>query len=497
MRFHLPPEIYRLIQLYLTHADNHYFLNTSKTLFSKLKKESIYFVLTISSSEEYIKNPIFQEILLNKVENGWKQISIRLKNSRLQPKPSRLLPVHKVIFETTYWENFDFNSFSHIECLESEIGYNETSIPPIPRVKELLLGRCPSLDDVKSLGHLSKLHLELGSLSTLTDFAPLKNIPHLTLLGNLQGDFSVFHQSKQKFLRIVRSTLLKDVTNFAGIRQLTLDSCSQLEDLSPLRGIYHLSLLSCTKVKDISGLGQHFHLAIENCSYKLTGYEALLNIPNVSLTRCDISDASVLKYATNVSLTKCGKIIDITPLSGVKSLKLNCCSEVNNLESLSQIPDLSLTYEKELPTLTNALRNQKLYLSLPKLYEEPNNYDFLKNIQELSIARCDNVIQLINDGFIEYFEHLQSLTISNSMVLKHVNGLGRIPTLRLKHCYVLRDISALGKNRIVELNNCHALQDIRALATVPIVEIRNCPVVSDFSCLAKVERLNLKVLNRW
>ncbi len=147
--------------------------------------------------------------------------------------------------------------------------------------------------------------------------------------------------------------------------------------------------------------------------------------------------------------------------------------------------------------MTNALRNQKLYLSLPKLYEEPNNYDFLKNIQELSIARCDNVIQLINDGFIEYFEHLQSLTISNSMVLKHVNGLGRIPTLRLKHCYALRDISSLGKNRIVELNNCHALQDIRALATVPIVEIRNCPVVSDFSCLAKVERLNLKVLNRW
>ncbi len=206
---------------------------------------------------------------------------------------------------------------------------------------------------------------------------------------------------------------------------------------------------------------------------------------------------SVLRYATKVSLTKCHKIIDITPLSGVKSLKLNCCSEVKNVDSLSQIPDLSLIYEKELPTLTKELRNKQLYLSLPKLYEEPNNYDFLKNIQELRINCCDNVIQLINDGLIEYFEHLQSLNISNSVVLKHVNGLGRIPTLRLKHCYALRDISALGNNRIVELNNCHMLKDISALATVPIVEIRNCTNVSDFSCLAKVERLNLKVLNWW
>lgn len=497
MIIHLPPEIYRLIQLYLTHADNRYFLNTSKNLFSKLKKERIYFVLTISSSEEYIKNPAFQEILLNKVENGWKQISIRLKNRILQLQPSRLLPVHKLIFETTYGGSFDFSAFSHIECLESEIGYHEISIPPIPRVKELLLGQCPSLNDVKSLCHLSKLQLELGPMSTLTDFSHLQNIPHLTLIGYLQGDFSVFQRSKQNFLRIVRSTLLKDVTSFSGIRQLTLDSCTQLEDVAPLRGIYYLSLLSCTKIKDISGLGQHCHLIIENCSYKLTGYEALLNILNVCLTRCDISDVSVLRYATKVSLTKCHKIIDITPLSGVKSLKLNCCSEVKNVDSLSQIPDLSLIYEKELPTLTKELRNKQLYLSLPKLYEEPNNYDFLKNIQELRINRCDNVIQLINDGLIEYFEHLQSLSISNSVVLKHVNGLGRIPTLRLKHCYALRDISALGNNRIVELNNCHMLKDISALATVPIVEIRNCTNVSDFSCLAKVERLNLKVLNWW
>lgn len=158
------------------------------------------------------------------------------------------------------------------------------------------------------------------------------------------------------------------------------------------------------------------------------------------------------------------------------------------------IPDLTLIYEKEMPNL-NQLANKRLtfayYNHSFSFQTKPDYFRFLKNIQELSIFACDILIQRINEGDVEYFQHLQSLTICNSHILKSVKGLGSIPTLRILDCENLWDISGLGRNRFVELKACSKIQDINALATVPIVEIRHCPRVMDYTCLSNIQRLTV------
>ncbi len=490
MLFHLPTDIFRLIQSYSSTSDYHYFLNSSKEHFSRLKKESLYLVLTIASSKEYIANPIYREIVLSRVANGWKQISLRTRedDEEMEENPIAAdIPVHRIKVDF-----LDLADYSHIECVES-VTCHKTSVPPIPAIKELRLGRCGSLIDVSNLSHLSKL--ELVVIPLLTDITPLRDIPHLTFSGcHSVKDFSVLSGLKQKSLEIDDS-VLTDVSSFRGIRYLTLNFCDQLEDVSPLKAVHSLTLFGCKRVKDISGLGDHHSLRISLCSYELVGYDSLLYIPHVQLNGCNISNLNVLKHAKTVSLVNCTEIIDVTPLNGLKSLTIQGCPNIGNIDSLRNIPDLSLVYKSEIPDLRK-LTNKRLHLqyitqdAFPHPIEA-DYFSFLKNIQELSLFQCDNIVELIDEGRVEYFQHLQSLSISSSMILKHVNGLGTIPRLYIYRCYNLRDISALGRNQYVRLHNCISIEDVSALATVPIVDIRYCWRLRDYSCLSKVQRLTV------
>ena len=154
---HLPDEIFRLIESFLTISDYHYFLNTSKEHFTCLKKERIYFALSSSRSREYILSPAFRELLLSKVVNGWKQISVNLGDGVGRIDLPRDLPVHRVKLETTSRHWRDLTHFSHVESVGRGATCTGTYIPPIPAVKELKLAGCPSLTDVSNLSHLSKL----------------------------------------------------------------------------------------------------------------------------------------------------------------------------------------------------------------------------------------------------------------------------------------------------------------------------------------------------
>eukprot|EP01040_Poterioochromonas_malhamensis_P014591 gene14591-16166_t len=90
-----------------------------------------------------------------------------------------------------------------------------------------------------------------------------------------------------------------------------------------------------------------------------------------------------------------------------------------NIDSLRDIPNLSLGYRKEIPDLRQ-LANKRLSLQYVTQDAFPHPieadyFSFLKNIQELSTFQCDNIVRLIGSDRVEYFQHLQSLTIQGSM----------------------------------------------------------------------------------
>lgn len=483
----IPEALIGIIQSYLSNDDYHYFMNTSKTHFRYIKKQTIYYDLEYGKSQEYIHNQHFQELLLSKVNNGWKQIGIRLKESEKIPIT---LPINKIIIKGSNPSTLD--NLKHIEhVIGVKVG---KTVPPIPQIKELTIKNSLNLKKIQNLSHLKTL--TILHLNGIEDFAPLKHIENITIKDCERiEDFSMFHADTQKSLSLLHCRLLKTVENFRMIRYLTLADCRSLRDVSPLYGIYNLTLLSCSAVEDISGLGNHSRLSLDVCFNIIKGFDSLLNIPYIKLTYSSIEDLTPLRAAKSVILEYCQEIREISPLANVATVIIRNCPFINDLKPLQNIPKLSLMDTEEYNTKTNyanliteaKLKNKDLTLSVLSI-KTIKDYGFLRNIQHLTINGS------FADGFplkiLKYLSHLQSISIIHCS-FHHVTGLNNIPKVFLEHCNWLTDITALGNNHSVDLRYCDKVKRVDNLSSVPIVTIIGCAGIENYSCLQNVHRLKV------
>ncbi len=453
----LPEIIFTLIQTFLSYDDYHYFLNTSKLHFSHLKRRTIVFQLTERRSEQYMKDKEFQELLLSKVEDGWKQIRINK------------LIIH---YTSSYDANVPHDS-SYFDFQLEKLSYEERGIvktlPPVsPKKKELKLFKFLKLQDVTTLSHLSKLQISYSVY--FEDISPIKNVPDLTFYScSALSDLSVLRGDKNKVINLILCGKLTDIHSLSRFRRVTVSHCDSLVDVSPLRGVYDVRIVFCRKVKDISGLGGHHRLEISLCSYSLIGYTCLVGVAEVRLHGCDISDLSILRYAKSIELQGCNEITDFCPISNVYNLS---------------IQEMSIN-EKDLQNLSN----HKLHIDLAK---SRNITSVFPNTKHLALFQPSTpLIRILKEYDGSYFQCLQSITIDSTMHLNAIKGFEDIATVRLINMWALTDISGLGRNRYVELNNCNQIKDVRSLANVSVVRIEKCSGIVDYSVLANVPRLKI------
>eukprot|EP01040_Poterioochromonas_malhamensis_P002329 gene2329-2475_t len=183
-----PEEIFRLLQQFLSHDDYRFLMNTSKEYFGEIRKKTVYLTLDPSFLSEAYVNEIHQtKKILNGVENGWKQISVHFIQSYPHLPPT--IPIHKITLEESCTPHLTLDEISHIECVHISYGFRGTSIPPIPKVKELTLLSGQAIGDVSNLSHLRRLYF--SPTRNVVDISCLKDIPYLKLedCGNIQ-DFS-------------------------------------------------------------------------------------------------------------------------------------------------------------------------------------------------------------------------------------------------------------------------------------------------------------------
>lgn len=484
--FTLPDVLIQILQSFLSRDDYHYFLNTSKKFF-ELKRKTIYFSLKKAPSLQYIKDPVFRSLLLGKVENGWKQIGIELKDCDPFPREfSRKLPIHKISLSKISQKQF--NLVKHIECLFSLIHSGPSSPLLSQTVKKFTLLGIGGLVDVRNLSQLRELDLYFAD--KLTDITPLQNIPSLTFVEcNSIKDFSCLTGRNQKSLKIFKSPFLTNVSSFSGIRELALLSCHAIENIASLHGIYNLSLANCPKICDISPLGNHHRLVIQDCSYDLHGYESLTNIPHIQLVNCNINDLNILKNSKTISLVGCPLVEDVAPFKNARKVIINNCPNIKNLLELKNVPNLTIIAGS---MNSEDLREVNSYHFTLKLSTfEVSHYNLFSNIKVLTIQPDQNLATCINNGQVKFFEKLQSLTIEKNFFLRCANGLGIIPIVKLLDCSQLTNIDGLGQNREVELRSCPLITDVRSLSRVSIVTIVKCDKIEDYSCLSHVERLRV------
>lgn len=506
--YNLPDEILKQIQTFSTCDDYHYFLNTSKQYFSRWKKQSIYFTLNSSRSVQYVNDLIFRQLLLNKVENGWKQISVIFRNEDGDTPPSQYLlsipadiPIHRIRSPgrkgDLLWASQ--NSLNHAEIVEC-IEFSDVTIPPIPKVKELCLYDCNQLTDVSNLSHLEQLQI-LGSLQ-LEDLSPLRNIPKIEFSKLSKAcDFSMFNCNNQSYLSIASCKQISNIENFEMIRKLNLIDCPTITDISCLYGIYDLTLWSLPKVKDISGLGGHHRINLR-LGDKVAGYERLYNIPHVSLS-ANLTDISMLRNAKSVKLTEFKQLEDVSPLANAKEVWFNQCFNYCikgvDIWSLRYVPILRIILSD------NIYSREKMQNQFVDLCTDYADFDeiggqlisnfrtFLKVPNLFLTLFPSSEEQLIASEYLLSFQNLQSLTLNGyGGEIDNFQALGDIPRVTLRMLVAATSIKCLGrKNRYVKLHMCYKVEDVSSLKNVPVVTIIRCPEIKNLEVLANVPRLKV------
>lgn len=498
----IPEAIVRLVLIYLPNVDNRYFLNATRKL-GDLKKKVVYYDLNQSSSLHYIDNTEgFRSLILTKVENGWKQISIQLRHVNIFPPTFSIeIPVHKINLPITF--QYPLHLITHIECIKTMILPIE--IPSLEKIAELSASLKSGFFDYEKLSHLKKLHL-LDAIE-LTDITALQDIPDLSISNPiLLKDFTKLGK-QQKRLNIYNGTGLIDVSSFSKIHELILTECDGLIDVSPLKGIYYLNLSFCRQVNDISCLGKHHRLVILSCSENLIGYNSLVNIPYITLGSCDIEDITVLKYAKSIELNNCFLVKDVSPIKDVKHILIKYCENINNLQELKNVYNLTIFSYQITPKLLSEMKNHTLTIrriNNRRINNNNNNnnnneediitnYSFFHNFKHFTFEPDRTLAPFIHDtkNQLLLFQYLQSITIDRCDDLTSVNGIGNIPIVRIYNCKNLIDITAFGKNHEIDLRSCISLEDVRSLMTVPIVTLLQCPKIKNYDCLVNVPRLRL------
>lgn len=499
----IPEAIVRLVLTYLPNVDHRYFLNATLKL-RELKKKVVYYELNQSSSLLYIDNTEgFRSLILMKVENGWKQISIQLRHVNIFPPNFSIeIPVHKINLPITF--QYPLHLITHIECIKTTLLPIE--IPSLENIAELSTSLKEGFFDYEKLSHLKKLHL-LDAIQ-LTDITALQDIPDLSISNPiLLKDFTKLGK-QQKRLNIYNGTGLIDVNSFSKIHELILTECDGLIDVSPLKGIYYLNLSFCRQVNDISCLGNHHRLVILSCSENLIGYNSLVNIPYITLGSCDIEDITVLKYAKSIELNNCFQVKDISPIKDVKHILIKYCDNIHNIQELKNVYNLTIFSNQITSKLLSDMKNHKLTINRINHRRSINNntndndnneediltnYSFFHNFKHFTFEPDRTLTPIIHDGNNQLllFQYLQSITIDRCDDLTSVNGIGNIPTVRIYNCRNLIDITAFGTNHEIDLRSCIRLEDVSSLMTVPIVTIVQCPKIKNYDCLVNVPRLCL------
>ncbi len=483
----LPDVIFSILQTFLSKDDYHYLMNTSKIYFERLKIETIYFFLSRKMREAYLLDNDFQEKLLGKVKDGWKQIGIsfpkRLIRLSLDLIPNDL-PLHTVTFQVLKGipASTFLQKFRNVQTITIPNG-KLTKLPDLPNTQSLTLSWCEELIDASNLSHLT--HLTVSSASSLQDIHPLQDIPSLSLSGCDQIlDFTML--GRQTSLSLNHCNHLRTVENFRNVRVLQISNCFSVTDISSLHGVYDLSLIRCPGIQDISGLGNHYRLKIES-TMDLIGYDSLTCIPHVSLSGCNISDVSVLQYAKTVSLAEVKKVQDLSWLTNVKVVNL---SSVNSYCSVGELKDIPHLIIHSRQAILSKFRNHRLDVHIhPKSFPDFALFSKVLHLSLQIINGLSTSPRKFAHSDLLHLKDAQSIQFKDFNSLLHVKGLGKVPSLQFISCHDLNDISDLGDNRSVLLEYCSKVEDVSSLATVPIVTIKNCFRVKDCSTISNVPRL--------
>ncbi|MDG1326171.1 MAG: hypothetical protein P8P49_10410, partial [Opitutales bacterium] len=222
---------------------------------------------------------------------------------------------------------------------------------------------------------------------------------HLSdLFSGYRGDITLFF----KLLSIApEGTPLCNTIAKENFTSLKLEDNSSIEELSFLEGFTNLE-----------------NLELKNCS-SLENFEALTKLTNLKTLEItgsgyrSFKDLSSLEDVTitNLSITKCSSLVDVSALSGLPhldSLRINDCSSLKDISVLSNLPNLrSLNLQG-----CSSIKDLGSLMSLDNIWSKvlPNQF-YPKLTYYERVPQLSSKIYYLTEDFIEEspFESLEEL----------------------------------------------------------------------------------------
>jgi hypothetical protein len=522
----LPTCIFQVVQEFLPHQDYRNLVNSSENCFQLIKFETVYYDLNHKYSLDYAKKSSFRNMILSKVKNKRKQISVLFRGCTQLPNRLNIVGVNKCKISSSPYGSqnkrvLDMSIFNGIEDLSLYGLDRATSFEGIENVSKLVIDTLDNLVNVSALSNLTELKItncpQISDVSSLGCVYTLKieNAPNLVSLDGLGR--------KNYRLSILDCPNISDVSMLGKVHLLNIIRCPEVADVNALGRVYCLNLSECPKIEDVSGLGYHDTLILGPC--EATDYSSLIHVNCLILVSCKINS---LRYLSNRSTQKMKRTAKkVKDQNLLLTFSSTSSREQQMTEPLREGEEDETEIYQSYHTTEMDAKASFMALYCDSLYD----ISFLKYMQNVTLGGNNHIqdvsmlcnVEIINLMSLSTLSSLQGLGKRNNKVsisecdlitdfspLKNVSSVEiiscngfteskdveNVSTLLIKSCSNLEDISHLSKVYSLTLVKCEQITNLKNLTNVHDIEIRQCNGLKDITGLGKNYKIVLDSCNR-
>jgi hypothetical protein len=500
----LPIDVYYVTRCYLSSSDYHKFLNTSKSLFSEVKHQTVVYHLKYDDPFDQAEAEIISDIVTSRVKNRNTQISISYRfDSRFSESSNnhsaRLnlhipIDIHTLKLMNCYHNDnvcFTGREGGYLNTLEI---YGDMSVIPhfdlfslsvFPFLQTLVLNDCyiNSISPLMNIPSVELCNVELPGIGGFNgpDQGDLADVfRDVTKVQLTRFDFSSSHHA---FHTPFISTLLV----FKDIQDLSLEG--EFLDSEALPS-YRLSCQSLRLInrRDLSYFPLHLEkpkqLFLSNFNLKDLVIDNLIELEEVHLLHCSNVNMGLFTFAKKiefdqgwlipdgpvkvydfisfhllefVSLSRCDIAVEVGLFSKVHTVKFNHCMNLSSLQGLGN----STTDEK----------NGNRHVSVADCVKV-TDFSPLNGLHRVEIQSCPGFC----DG--NQVKDVKNLLISNCKKIESFHMFGKVHSLRIYDCQHLSTLYGLQDVPYLDIRVCNKLKEIAGLKNNQYVNIKHCTLLN-------------------
>lgn len=227
-------------------------------------------------------------------------------------------------------------------------------------------------------------------------------------------------------------------------RLLNLDNCPKVSRVDLLGRLPRLSLTRCGRVTDLTGLGAQGQVSVHLCDLKITSLEPVGRVPALSVTDCPlVLDLEGLGGPEQVEVSLRGlNITSLEPVGRVEMLYVQGCPSLLSLKGIDAPGTLTLD---ELPIMD--------LLGLT------------------GVKAAVNVLSCPNVRSAEGLQGCKSVFLSQLQQLCDVGMLGAVPWVSIHSCPKVLELWRSELSQCVELADMAQVENLDTLALAASIKI--------------------------